>query len=123
MPGDLEAILDVEVFDAGYSVRGCLMRTTLTIDDQLARELKEIALRTGRRFNDVVNETLLAGLQTQSAPAREPYCLETVSLGGVMRGFNLNKALQIADALEDDEIARRLDASTHRRHRASGNAK
>jgi hypothetical protein len=54
------------------------MRTTLTIDDQLARELKEIALRTGRRFNDVVNETLLVGLQT---PARKPYRLETVSLG------------------------------------------
>jgi hypothetical protein len=96
------------------------MRTTLTIDDQLARELKEIALRTGRRFNDVVNETLLAGLQ--SASARKPYRLETVSLGGLTKGFNLNKALQIADALEDDEIARRLESS-RRSHRVRGNPK
>ncbi len=95
------------------------MRTTLTIDDQLARELKAIALRTGRRFNDVVNETLLAGLQIQSIPARKPYRLETVSLGGVMKGFNLNKALQVADALEDEEIARRLDSS-RRSRRSSG---
>jgi hypothetical protein len=49
----------------------CFMRTTLRIDDQLARELKEIALRSGRRFNDVVNEALLAGLQTMSTPPRE----------------------------------------------------
>jgi hypothetical protein len=98
------------------------MRTTLTIDDQLARELKEIALRTGRRFNDVVNETLLAGLQTQSTPAGIPYRLETVSLGGVMKGFNLNKALQIAGALEDEETARGLESS-RRSHRTSGNPK
>ena len=97
------------------------MRTTLTIDDQLARELKEIAVRTGRRFNDVVTETLLAGLRTQSKPARKPYRLETVSLGGVMEGFNLNKALRTADVLEDDEIARRLDS--HSKHRASRNPK
>ena len=99
------------------------MRTTLTIDDHIARELKEIALRTGRRFNAVVNETLLAGLPNLGTPARKPYRLETVSLGGLTKGFNLDKALQIADALEDNELARRLDASSHRRHRTSGNPK
>ena len=54
-----------------------------------------------------MNETLLAGLNRQHTPARKPYRLETVSLGGVMKGFDLNKALQTADALEDDELARR----------------
>ncbi|MEA2238114.1 MAG: hypothetical protein QOC81_2838 [Thermoanaerobaculia bacterium] len=84
------------------------MRTTLTLDDQLARDLKEIAHRTGRSFKDVVNETLRGGLQKKQHRAK-PYRLKTVSLGGVLGGWNLDKALSIADALEDEEIARKLE--------------
>ena len=86
------------------------MRTTLTLDDQLAKELKEIAHRSGKPFKDVVNETLRGGLQSRRAqrlPKR--YRIETVSLGGVHGSLNLDKALLIADALEDEEIARKLE--------------
>jgi hypothetical protein len=84
------------------------MRTTLTIDDQVARDLKEIAHRTGKPFKDVVNETLRGGLQKKGVKPK-PYRLKTVSLGGVLGGLNLDKALSIADALEDEEIARKLE--------------
>ena len=40
------------------------MRTTLTIDDHLARALKERAHRSGKPFKQIVNETLRAGLAT-----------------------------------------------------------
>jgi hypothetical protein len=85
------------------------MRTTLTIDDQIAKDLKELAHRTGKPLKDVVNDTLRRGLQRKRAPrAPKSFRLKTVSLGGVLVGLNLDKALSIADAFEDEEIARKL---------------
>ena len=85
------------------------MRTTLTLDDQIAKALRNAAHRTGKPFKQVVNETLRAGLAADDAPANaRPYRLKTVSLGGVLGGANLEKALQLADALEDSEIARKI---------------
>jgi hypothetical protein len=86
------------------------MRTTLTIDDRIAKALKALAHRSGKPFKRVVNETLQAGLDAREAPAKvRPYRLKPVSLGGVMPGIDLTKALRLADALEDEEIARKLE--------------
>lgn len=41
------------------------MRTTLTLDDDLAVILKRLADETGRPFKDVVNEAIRAGLREQ----------------------------------------------------------
>jgi hypothetical protein len=38
-----------------------------------------------------------------------PYRVKPVSLGGVVPGIDLTKVLRLADALEDDEIARKLE--------------
>jgi hypothetical protein len=49
------------------------MRTTLTIDDALLRQLRQKALDSGRPFKQVVNDTLRAGLEHPVAPApRQP---------------------------------------------------
>ena len=86
------------------------MRTTLTIDDRIAKALKTLAHRSGKPFKRVVNETLLAGLAAREAPGKaRPYRVKPVSLGGVVPGIDLTKALRLADALEDDEIARKLE--------------
>ncbi len=86
------------------------MRTTLTLDDQLAKELKEVAHRAGKPFKQVVNETLRNGLCPKHARmVAKPYRLATISLGGVRAGVNLDKALSLADAIEDEEIARKLE--------------
>ena len=86
------------------------MRTTLTIDDRIAKALKALAHRSGKSFKTVVNETLQTGLAAGSAPpAARPYRLKPVSLGGVHPGIDLTKALRLAEALEDDEIARKLE--------------
>ena len=85
------------------------MRTTLTLDEQIAKALKSTAHRTGKPFKQVVNETLRAGLVAGDAPAKSrPYRVKTASLGGVMPGVDLRRALRLADALEDQEIARKL---------------
>ena len=85
------------------------MRTTLTIDDQIARALKSAAHRSGKPLKQVVNETLRAGLAAAHAPARaRRYRVKPASLGGVLPGIDLDKALGLADRLEDQEIARKL---------------
>ena len=85
------------------------MRTTLTIDDSLFRELKEIANRSGKSFKQVVNEALQAGIQDgQIARASKPYRLEPQSMGDVKAGYDLAKTLQLANRLEDEELVRKL---------------
>jgi hypothetical protein len=86
------------------------MRTTLTIDDGIAKSLKALAHRTGKPFKQVVNETLQAGLAAREVPAKaRPYRVKPASLGGVLPGVDLTKALQLAASLEDEEIARKLE--------------
>ena len=85
------------------------MRTTLTIDDSTARKLKQIAHETGKSYKQVVNETLRRGLA--AAKVREPggpYKLKPSSLGELAADYNLDKALVLADYLEDEEIAEKM---------------
>ena len=87
------------------------MRTTLTLEDRIARDLKQLAHRSGKAFKVVVNETLRAGLAAKKgAGSQKRYRLRAASLGGVLPGIDLDKALAIADTLEDHEIARKLEA-------------
>jgi hypothetical protein len=86
------------------------MRTTLTIDDRIAKALKALAHRSGKPLKRVVNETLEAGLAAaEVAPRARRYRVRAVSLGGVVPGIDLTKALRLADALEDEAIARKLE--------------
>jgi len=85
------------------------MRTTLSIDDQLLESLKAKAQSTGKPLKQVVNETLRLGLDQLDRPTARPYRLEPVSMGTQRAGIDLDKALQLADALEDVGIAQKLD--------------
>jgi hypothetical protein len=85
-----------------------LMRTTLTIDDRIAKALKDLAHRSNRPFKDVVNEALRAGLSVQDERKAKRYVVRPVSLGGPLPGINLEKALALADAIEDQELAAKM---------------
>ena len=82
------------------------VRTTLTLDDDVAARLHEIARQTGRPFKRVVNETLRSGLAP--APSVQPYVLPSVNLG-LKHGVDLTKALRIAADLEDEATAMKLE--------------
>ena len=84
-------------------------RTTLTLDPDLARSLRQRAHDSNRSFKDVVNDTIRAGLSLARQPRRRAYRLTAQHLGGVRPGIDLNKALQLAATLEDAEIARKLE--------------
>jgi hypothetical protein len=88
-----------------------MMRTTLTIEDTLVGELKNLAHETGKPFKQVVNETLLVGLQQKTVRKTKSatYRLKPVSLGTPLAGINLDKALHIADELEDLSLRAKLE--------------
>jgi hypothetical protein len=85
------------------------MRTTLTIDDKVANELRKKAYQSGKSFKEVVNRTLQAGIQAEhGSPRSRPLKIKPVSLGGVLPGINMDKALRLADEIEEMEIAGKL---------------
>lgn len=60
------------------------MRTTLTLDPDVAARLSEARQERGRSLRDVVNEALRLGLRAMEEPdpAPEPYRTPASSLGG-----------------------------------------
>ena len=85
------------------------MPTTLTVDDDIAKQLEKIARRAGKPLKAVVNGVLRAGIQnTQVAEATIPYRVEPAAMGEVGKPYDLDKALQLADHLEDEEVTRKL---------------
>jgi hypothetical protein len=84
------------------------MRTTLTVDDALLRALKDFAHKTGTPFKEVLDRALRAGMSElgRKSPPR-PHRTRTYDMG-TPTGVNLDKARQLADALEDDEILRKI---------------
>jgi len=83
------------------------MRTTLTIDDDLAQQLREKAHRTGAPFKLVVNKVIRAGLENLETPRRtRPYHCKSYSLGHPPR-VDIDHALALADRLELEEMARK----------------
>jgi hypothetical protein len=81
----------------------------MTIDDRIAKALKTLAHRTGKPFKQVVNETLQRGLLAAAARKPQPYRLKPVALGGPLPGVDVDKALRLSAAIEDEEIVRELD--------------
>lgn len=78
------------------------MRTTLTLDDDVALLLQETAHRTRSSVKQIVNTALRAALSppaAQRAPYREQVHHAELAPGLDLAGFN-----KLADELEDDAI-------------------
>lgn len=83
------------------------MRTTVTLEPDLAARIKEVARERQISFKAAINATLRAGLESRGGRGR-PYQEQTHHLG-VRPGVDLTKALQLAAEVEDEEIIRKLD--------------
>jgi hypothetical protein len=76
------------------------MRTTLTLEDDLAGLLKRRARELGIPFKEVVNRTIRAGLG-EAAKARPHSTPKTIPHSfGFKPGIDLDKLGQLADELE-----------------------
>ena len=82
-----------------------LMRTTLTIDDDLAALLRRRARELGLPFKDVVNRTLRGGLGEQARPRRHLAPRTIPHAFGFRPGIDLDKLNQLADELEAEAYA------------------
>lgn len=83
------------------------MRTTIDLDPDVDVRLRALAKERGVPLKVVINDALRAAAHP-SAAAAQPYRMPTKALGA-RRELNVDKALQLAAELEDDEITRKLD--------------
>jgi hypothetical protein len=83
------------------------VRTTVTLDPDVEAKLKATMRERGVSFKLALNDALRAGLGGRTSAGRR-YRMPTGELG-VRRGVNLDRALRLADELEDEEIVRKLE--------------
>ena len=77
------------------------MRTTLTLEDDLAKQLHEEARRSGKSFKETVNEAIRRGLRTGASPGRRPARFRVrPSACGFRPGIDVRKLNQLVDELE-----------------------
>lgn len=79
------------------------MRTTLTLDDDVAARLQAEARRTGRPFKTVVNERLrLALAQSAAVQKRKPFKVEPRAMGGPRAGLSYDNVESLLEDIEGD---------------------
>lgn len=84
------------------------MRTTIDLDPDVDSRLRALARERGVPLREVVNEALRSGIDPTPGQPPTAYVLPSRDLG-VRPGVNLDKALALAGALEDEETLRKLE--------------
>ncbi|MDE0218615.1 MAG: ribbon-helix-helix domain-containing protein [Spirochaetaceae bacterium] len=87
------------------------MRTTLTLEDDLAAVLKERAGKLGVSFKEVVNQTIRQGLGQSAAGRGTPPTTKPHHFG-FRPGVDLDKLNQLADELEAEAFVARHNRET-----------
>jgi hypothetical protein len=83
------------------------MRTTVALDSDVAAKLKAVARERGISFKQALNQALRAGLGGPRRSSRR-FHQQTRPMG-LRPGIDVDKALRLAAALEDEEIGRKLE--------------
>jgi hypothetical protein len=80
------------------------MRTTIRIDEQLLREAKEMAARSGRSLTSIIEDALREALarQRDSRP-RRPVRLVTFGGKGLLPGVDLDDSAALLDLMEGSD--------------------
>jgi hypothetical protein len=81
------------------------MRTTVTLDEDVAARLKQAARERGISFKEALNTSVRQGLEGETL--YQPYRVPTRRLGA-RPGLDLDRALALASELEDTETLRKL---------------
>jgi hypothetical protein len=83
------------------------MRTTVTLDEDVAVKLKRLARERDISFKEALNSSVRRGIERAGAKPRT-YRLPPPQRLEARPGINLDKALQLAGELEDAETMRKL---------------
>jgi hypothetical protein len=77
------------------------MRTTLTLDDDVAAKLKAESRRAGRPFREIVNETLRRGLTSRRLTVqRQAFKVKVRDLGDLKPGLSLDRVAELIEHVE-----------------------
>jgi hypothetical protein len=81
------------------------MRTTLTIDDDVAAELERLRRALNAKFKELVNEALRRGLQEMAAPPKqsEPFHTRSMDLGRCLLD-NLDDIAEVLAIAEGEDF-------------------
>jgi hypothetical protein len=83
------------------------MRTTVTLDPDVERLLRDAMRERGISFKQALNQAARDGLVRARQPRAKRFVQKTYAMG-VREGVNLDKALSLADAMEDEELIRKM---------------
>ncbi|HEX3247029.1 MAG TPA: antitoxin [Chloroflexota bacterium] len=75
------------------------MRTTITLDDDVAEKLRAETLRSGRSFKETVNSVIRRGLMNRSAQ-RSTASLHPGRALGTLPGVELDNIEELLDQIE-----------------------
>ena len=77
------------------------MRTTLTLDEDVAAKLRAEARRSGNSFKETVNEALRRGLLPSPGKAKEgPFRVKARDLGRLPPGLSLDSVASLLEQVE-----------------------
>ena len=83
------------------------VRTTVTLDPDTEQLIRRRMRRDKTSFKQALNDAIRDGCET---PSDTPFRTPTASMGRPR--VNLDRALQLAAELEDDELLRRMHAGS-----------
>src|ERR1022692_1500416 len=89
------------------------MRTTVTLDPDVEKMLRNSIRERGVSFKQALNEAIRAGLTRERQPRTTRFVQKSYHLGPAPE-FRWDKALPMADAIEDEEISRILGLRNRR---------
>lgn len=78
------------------------MRTTIRIDDELYRAVKERAARSGRTVAAVLEDVVRLGMRPDEAEPTERYTVKPFGAGGLQPGVELSSNDAVREALDHD---------------------
>ena len=82
------------------------MRTTVTLEPDVEALIRRAMKERGLSFKEALNSALRMGL-TQTKPGKRGFVQKTFALGSE-QNFRWDKALAAAEAIEDEELSRKL---------------
>ena len=78
-----------------------IMRTTLTLDDDVAAKLKAEMRRSGKTFKETVNEFLRLALNAKKERvSRKPFRVKARDLGRLRLGLSLDSVSDLLEQIE-----------------------
>lgn len=80
------------------------MRTTLTIDDDLAAAIEDLRKREGLSFKEALNQLIRAGVEYRARPPKPREYRTATRRLGLRAGLDPVKLNQLADELESDRF-------------------